>query len=202
MYRINVSEGKDYYSQRNNRIDPMNACQVTSLVMAASYVPRVWEAFIRSPYFSAYREYDQPEDRFHKAMLDWGMDPEVHGSLMSAFNRWVGSPLDFFSTMVSLGQVLDELQKGLPVVMSGTFPGHPARMEKPYGHVVCLVGAEWDSDGPSGLPDRWIVDDPYGNTMDNWKGSGNDVPIPHHLFNAWMKACGDADCKWAHRFRV
>jgi len=203
MYRINVSGGKDHFSQRNNEIDPHNACQVTSMVMAASYIPRLWEAFERSPYFGQYSSFPQPEDRFHQAMLDWRMDPTVHGNLMAGFNKWVGFSADFFSTTVPLSQLIDDLRKGLPVVMSGTFPGYPEPLKIPYGHVVCLVGAEWENENDVyDPPSHWIINDPYGDTMNNWKGSGSGVAIPHALFNEWMKVCGDMGMKWAHRFKI
>jgi len=172
------------------------------MTMAASCVPKLWDMFISSETYKKYSQYSQPEDRLHQAMIDWGLDSTVHADMMNGFNRFVGCLADYFGTNVSLLQVLHDLQHGYPVVMSGTFPGYPVRMTAPYGHIVCVVGAEWSSEVlPCGVPDYWIVDDPFGNTMDNWKGSGDDIAIPHALFNDWIKACG-ADSKWAHRFAI
>ena len=204
MYQINVSAGKENYSQRNNEIDPMNACGPTSIVMAVSYIPELWKAFTNSPYFEEYKTFPQEEDRFHAALRDWKLNPEVHADLVSGINRWVGYDADVFSTSVPLADVIKDLQKGLPVVMSGTFPGHPTPMLFPYNHIVCVVGAEWleKADMDSSPPVNWIVDDPFGSTMDNWRGSGNNILIPNELFNMWMKICGNTDSKWAHRFHV
>ena len=204
MYQIDVSAGKINYTQRNNEIDPMNACGPTSIVMAVSYIPELWKAFTNSPYFEKYNTFPQEEDRFHAALMDWKLNPEVHADLVSGLNMWVGYDADVFSTSVPLVEVINDLRKGLPVVMSGTFSGFPTRMASPYNHIVCVVGAEWleKADMDSYPPVNWIVDDPFGNTMDNWKGSGNNVLIPHELFNMWMKICENKDSKWAHRFQI
>jgi len=204
MYRIDVSAGKINYSQRNNEIDPMDACGPTSIVMAVSYIPQLWKAFTESPYFEKYNVYPQEEDRFHASLKEWNLNREVHADLASGINRWVGYEADVFSTSVTLADVVKDLRKGLPVVMSGTFPGYPAPMASPYNHIVCVVGAEWleKTDMDSQSPVNWLVDDPFGNTMDNWKGSGNNVVIPYSLFNEWMKFSGITDYKWAHRFQV
>jgi hypothetical protein len=45
-----------------------------------------------------------------------------------------------------------------------------------------------------------IIDDPYGDTMNNWQGSGNDVKVPIDLFVNWMKPPKDPAVFWAHRF--
>ena len=202
MFRINVSDGMDNFSQRNNAIDPFNSCNVTSMVMAVSYIPTLWEAFVRSPYYSEYDRYFQPEDRFHQAMRDWGLNVQVHVDLMLGINKWLGFAADNFSVDVSLFRIIEDLKLRLPVVMSGDFPGHPVKREKPLGHIVCLVGAVWEKEDTSSFPEKWIIDDPYGNTMNNWQGSGNDVVIPHEFFNAWMKTCNNSVNKWAHRFLV
>jgi hypothetical protein len=46
-----------------------------------------------------------------------------------------------------------------------------------------------------------IIDDPYGDTMNNWKGGGNDIKIPWDLFVKWMKPVGEPSIFWAHRFK-
>jgi hypothetical protein len=89
--------------------------------------------------------------------------------------------------------------EGRPWVGSGTFPGFPKEEKKPLGHIVCVVGMVYETDPYS--PTAMIIDDPYGDTMNNWQGFGNDIKIPFDLFINWMKPLKDPDKFWAHIFR-
>ena len=42
--------------------------------------------------------------------------------------------------------------------------------------------------------------DPYGDTLNDWKGSGRRVILSWERFHQWIKPCGAMDRKWAHRF--
>jgi hypothetical protein len=154
-----------------------------------------------------YKQFEQPEDRLQQALLDWGLDPTNHYDLMNGYNRFMGEDIDFFSTSISIKDLIDGLLFGKPWVGSGTFPGYPeinidlkTGEPKPLGHIVCVVGIVYDNDPYS--PSAIIIDDPYGNTMDNWKGSGNDIQIPWDLFVKWMKPVNDPAVFWAHCFMV
>jgi len=202
MKILNVSEGKANYSQRNNEVRPLSSCNTTSLTMATSYIAALWDIFINSPIYKKYAEYQQPEDRLQKALLDWGLNPENHYDLMKGYNRFMGKDIDFFSVMVPFRELVDELLSGKPWVGSGTFPGFPNPVKSPLGHIICIVGLVYEDDpySPTGI----IVDDPYGDTMNNWQGSGNDVTIPWDLFVKWMKPLDEKTGAtfWAHRLKT
>ena len=202
MKILNVSEGKANYSQRNNEVRPLSSCNTTSLTMATSYIAALWDIFINSPIYKKYAEYQQPEDRLQKALLDWGLNPENHYDLMKGYNRFMGKDIDFFSVMVPFRELVDELLSGKPWVGSGTFPGFPNPVKSPLGHIICIVGLAYEDDpySPAGV----IVDDPYGDTMNNWQGSGNDVTIPWDLFVKWMKPLDEKTGAtfWAHRLKT
>jgi hypothetical protein len=202
MKILNISEGKDNFSQRNNEVKPFSSCNTTSLTMATSYIDQLWEIFINSPTYKKYSQFSQPEDRLQQALLDWGLEPTNHYDLQKGYNRFMEKEIDNFSVAAPFRALVDELLAGKPWVGSGTFPGFPNLENKPLGHIICIVGLHYESDpyAPAGV----IVDDPYGDTMNNWKGSGNDVIIPWDLFVKWMKPLEDlkGDIFWAHRLKT
>jgi hypothetical protein len=112
----------------------------------------------------------------------------------------MGRKVTNFNTSRKISDILAELLAGRPVVISGTFPGHPTKKPKPLGHIVCLVGAEWPGNDWIGPPDSIMWDDPYGNTLCDWKGSGNDVKVDFKTFVNWIKPVGDPSIKWGHFF--
>jgi hypothetical protein len=190
MKAINVSKGKVNFSQRNNLIKPLESCNVTSMVMALDYLG----------YQFPKEEYEQPEDNLRKFIENYGKNPEVHAELSEYTNRWMNREVTRFSTNRKISDILAELLAGRPVVISGTFPGYPTRRGKPLGHIVCLVGAEWFGNDWIGPPDSIIWDDPYGNTLNDWKGTGNDVKADFKTFIEWIKPVGDPLIKWGHFF--
>jgi hypothetical protein len=174
--------------------------------MATSYIDELWDMFINSPVFKKYKQFKQPEDRLQQALLDWGLDPMNHYHLMNGYNRFIGKDIDYFSTTVGFRYLIHELLDGRPWVGSGTFPGYPklnvnSKTGKPeaLGHIVCVVGMEYEVDPYS--PSSMIIDDPYGDTMNNWQGSGNDIKIPWDYFVQWMKPVKDPAVFWAHRLK-
>jgi hypothetical protein len=187
---INVSDGKANFSQRNNAIKPLESCNVTSMVMALSYMGYGFPA----------GDYEQPEDNLRAFIEGKGGDPENHYDLSDLTNLWMGRKATEFSTARKISAIFGEILEGRPVVISGTFPGCPVKGKKPLGHIVCLVGAEWPGTTWIGPPDEVVWDDPYGNTMNNWKGSGNDVRVNYEKFIEWIKPVGDVSVKWGHFF--
>ena len=187
---INISNGKVNYSQRNNLIKPLESCNVTSMAMALSYLGY---AFPKG-------RYDQPEDNLRDYIESKGMNPTVHAELSKGTNEWMGRKVTDFRVDIPIPTIIENIKMGKPVVLSGTFPGYPTKKASPLGHIVTLVGFEWAGDKPEGKPIAAIVDDPYGNTMNNWQGSGNDIKISWELFVEWMKPCGNDMVKWGHLF--
>ena len=190
MKIINVSEGKVNFSQRNNSIKPLSSCNVTSMVMALSYM-----GLALPP-----GEHRQPEDNLRAFIEANGKNPENHYELSEYTNRWLGRSVTKFSTARKINDIFLELLAGRPVVISGTFPGFPTRKDKPLGHIVCMVGAEWKGESWIGPPDSVIWDDPYGNTLKDWQDSGNDIHIDYQKFIDWIKPVGDSAVKWGHFF--
>jgi hypothetical protein len=47
-------------------------------------------------------------------------------------------------------------------------------------------------------PDFFIIDDPYGNTLNDWKGSGNDIKLNAETFFSWLKPERERGIKWGH----
>jgi uncharacterized protein YvpB len=192
---VNISFGKKNYSQRNNAVKPLSSCNVTSMVMALDYMGY---AFPKG-------NYEQPEDNLRFFIEENGGNPENHYALSEYTNKWMGKRVTAFSTEQSIAAIMKELREGRPVVISGTFPGYPElnRNQKtgevePLGHIVCLVGYEYKNEHESPADVLW--DDPYGNTLENWKGAGNDVKVDCRLFIDWIKPCGNTTHKWGHFF--
>jgi hypothetical protein len=193
--RINVSKGKVNFSQRNNKIMPLVTCQVTSMVMGLSYLG--WK-FPEG-------NYEQPEDNLKAYFMEQGKNPEIHADLAGYTNQWLGKVAVSFSTQRTLPQIVNEVVNGYPVIMSGQFPGFPTRRNLPLGHVVCLVGCEWQpthAENPVATPDFFIIDDPYGDTMNDWKGSGNDIKLDAQTFFNWLKPEKNESVKWGHFLKL
>jgi hypothetical protein len=170
--------------------------------MATSYIDSLWAMFINSPVYLRYKQFDQPEDRLQQFLLDSGFEPTNHYDLMKGYNQFMGKDIDSFSISVPFRDLIDDLLSGIPWVGSGTFPGYPYKIQppkKPLEHIVCVVGMVYGKDPY--FPAEMIIDDPYGNTMENWIGSGNDVIIPWDLFVQWMKPLNDPELFWAHRLK-
>jgi hypothetical protein len=145
-------------------------------------------------------EHEQPEDNLRSFIENGGKNPENHYDLSEMTNRWMGREVTKFNTARKINDILAEILDGRPVVISGTFPGFPTKKAKPLGHIVCLVGAEWPGRNWIGPPDSVIWDDPYGNTLNDWKGTGNDVKLDYQKFIDWIKPAGNVSVKWGHFF--
>jgi hypothetical protein len=166
------------------------------MVMALSYMGYVFP----------HGNFEQPEDNLRDFIVNAGGNPENHYQLSAYTNKWMGKQVTHFSTERSIGGIFEELAANRPVVLSGTFPGYPAlnvnrKTGEPQllGHIVCLVGAETTKD--RNTPPGYVIwDDPYGDTLNNWRGTGNDIKISYSLFIEWIKPCGNTRYKWGHFF--
>jgi hypothetical protein len=190
MKIVNVSAGQVNFSQRNNLIKPLESCNVTSMIMGLTYMG----------FILPHGEFDQPEDNLRAFMEARRKNPENHYDLSECTNLWMDREVTTFSTSRKISQIFAELLLSRPVVISGTFPGFPTPKPKPLGHIVCLVGAKWQSDNWIGPPDTIVWDDPYGNTLKDWQGSGNDIKVDYQKFIDWIKPVGNSAIKWGHFF--
>lgn len=161
ILKVDVSDGKLNYSQRNNNythtskkglidVKSSTMCNVTSLCMALDYNGFV---FPTGPY-------EQPEDNLAKFIMEskevddyyrihcpalykdyvaergnYYTPNEVHCVLAFAVNQWLGCSADTFKENTPIFDIITELLEGRSCVISGVFNG--------LHHIVTLVGAEW-----------------------------------------------------------
>ena len=196
---VNNSDGKDYYKQTNNEIDPYISCFPSSMINAASVI---------NLQFPTDKEhtggYKQPEDAFnwflehnpeciefynrpaYKSYVNTkGNHPrELYDVEVFAFNKWMGKTVCEVKYGCTVSDIVNVLNYGGAVVTSGNFCG--------FGHVVCIVGFKCtiepgkvtDKDVVDGLT-HFIVDDSYGNPHDRYKPlgiGGNDVVWEREAF--------------------
>ena len=223
---INVRENKDYYTQRNNKVRPYASCNVTSMIMAIDYMnipfptllttdtqpeDALYDFIINdSRIDEAYRK-EFPNE--YKAYIDSGKDykktyppTELHSLLSYGTNLWLGkerNEITFFSLNVSLLQVLNELAKGRPMVMSGIFGK--------LHHIVCVSGFTTQQLKVKEVMDMGgiilsdivdiIIEDPWGNYKDNYKTIlGKDIHMP--IEDYFSIISGTKDMKWGHFFKT
>ena len=193
----NNSEGKPYFSQRNNKIKPSSSCNVTSIINALSSAGWPVQQMVPAGI--------QPEDSLmHFVMTDnschqmWRrLDPsgnyppnEWHPVLAHGTNRWLakngyaGNPVTFFDS-VEMHEIKSAIEAGGAAVMSGVFPS----VDGVLNHVVAVVGYSGND---------FIIDDPWGDYRDKYVTiQGNDIPLSQDAFYSLLKPAG-AKKKWAH----
>lgn len=179
----NVSDGKQNYSQRNNKIDPLNTCAPTAMIAALDYSGYLTEFpkgiqpedeltefcrtnllvlnFYKSKFPSLYKNYIDKKSGFYQPN-------EIHEVLSYATNLWMRKTVTEFKTNISIDEIKYQIDNNRPLVLSGVFGK--------LNHVVCLVGYEMINGEIKNL----IIDDSYGNYLKNYSAgfSGNDIFIP------------------------
>ena len=207
----NNSENKPYYTQRNNKLKPNGACNVTSMIAALSAAG--WDVDKL-----ATKEYPQPEDALmHFILADKVVDSywrkidsagryapnEWHPVLAYGTNRYMRQCglLGIEETAVEwredrkLEVVQETLKNGGSAVLSGIFT---AEGKKTIGHVVACVGFKTDD---AGKITHFILDDSWGNYHTEYADhNGNDVEMPLEDFKTMIRHC-NMDVKMAHLIR-
>ena len=207
----NNSENKPYYTQRNNKLKPNGACNVTSMIAALSAAG--WDVDKL-----ATKEYPQPEDALmHFILADktvdtfWRkLDPpgryapnEWHAVLAYGTNRYmrqcgllsVEETAVSWSENRSLAEIQLVLTQGGAAVLSGIFT---AEGKKTIGHVVACVGYKADEDGNI---THFILDDSWGDYRTEYANqNGNDIEMPLADFKALIRHC-NMNFKMAHLIR-
>lgn len=179
----------DYYKQKNNELDPLISCQVTSMIQAAD-ICGLSSKFIKG-------KYSQPEDNLRDLILLAKKSPEDHKTLSEFTNKFLGGNYTSFSTEVPIDTILEDIFNDLPVVLSGNFPyKNAAGKMTTLGHVVTLIGVNL---GACGLKDVTILD-PYGDYHQNFKNSGYKVNMTASEFYTIFKTSNSTKTKWAHRW--
>lgn len=197
----NNSEGKPYFSQRNNKIKPASSCNVTSIINALSaagwpVLEMVPEGVQPEDALMRYIMTDASCDRKWRSLDPQGKQPpnEWHAVLAYGANRWLaglgyaGSPVQFREN-VSADEIKSVIQNGGAAVVSGAFPS----VDGVLNHVVAVVGYSGDD---------FIIDDPWGDFRDKYVTvKGNDIPMKRSEFMNLLKPVG-ASKKWAHLVSV
>ena len=201
MKEINLSAGKEYLTQRNNKISPMSTCNVTAAIMAleASDIPfgdsMKWaqEEDALADLLLSDESYEIMKRKYPWAIRDGYMPYEVHGMLEWGINEFVGQKVDTFSTNVSIMDILLNIKDNrcAPLV-SGKFTK--------FGHIVAVVG--YIENAPfKTLHDieYIIIDDPYGDYWTDYEiRNGDNVQMTVQQFNRIVKSSDNLGAKWAH----
>lgn len=215
---FNLSKPENYYTQRNNELDPMNTCATTSMVQALEVAGYTFP--------SMFPNYRQPEDKLtyfirnDKRVLEYWkqINPveydkfiykkngyyqpnEIHAVLSYGTNLFMGKQVTRFISGYPLDSIVSELfVRERPCVLSGKFSG--------LNHIVTLVGCavkektvnkKQRKDITFKDIEYFIIDDTYGLTG-RYKESrqGNDVAIMPKRFIAEFKPLNDRTKKWCH----
>ena len=207
----NNSEGKPYYTQRNNKLKPNGACNVTAKIAALVAAGYAVGAL-------ATEQYPQPEDALMHFILSdkrvdayWRrIDPigrcapnEWHPVLAYGTNLFlrergvVGNdtvPVAW-SEQHTVREIVQVIEGGGAAVLSGVFL---AEGKQTIGHVVAAVGFKTDENGRL---TQFIIDDSWGDYRTEYKNrNGNDIEMPLEDFQTKIRHCG-TDCKLAHLVR-
>ena len=220
---MNVSDGKENYSQRNNkytwyrnkrRIASFSECNVTSMCMMLDYNG------IMLPSGS----YRQPEDNLAKYIMeselvndryrrdfpdlyqeyeigarDCLVPIEIHDLLAYGTNLWLRESGANKQTVEFNARLPVKTLRGIvmdkkqAVVISGKIP-QAGSLTKVFNHIVVLVG--FNAIG------QVIFDDPFGFVDDSGAHygdgrTGNDCVIRYENFISWFKPCNE-QIKYAH----
>lgn len=183
--RIDLSRHDQWYTQRNNRIYPLEACTPTSVVMALD---------IEGLDFPWCPTGVQPEDHLmdvlrgpigrelQKKLTPWWVDRvppnQVHLVVAHVVNRLYGRRVARWVPEGPLKRVAEEISSGHPVVIGGSFAG--------LSHTVCVAGYDVETD-------ELMLMDPFGDPRTEYRNQrGNDVWVPWR----WL------ELRWAGHMHV
>ena len=185
--KVNL-KADDYYSQRNNTVNPFEACMPTSRVM--------WYCGERIPWTAPQGE--QPEDYFMELLsgeaarkfctekYPWSVNVppnEVHGMYGSWLDPHVtGARRSDFRIDLKWQDYIDLIDSGHVIMTAGAFP-------TTKGHAVCVIGYEDAA--------TLILADPYGDYTTDYKSpNGYGVRMIRPDFERIIN--GNEAGKWGH----
>jgi hypothetical protein len=209
MGTINRSKDSEFHTQRNNKKYPMEACNVTSYVMAGKQAgilfdtpdgvqPEDWLfTYMNTPeyYERMQREHPWSWERMPNGRVKYHYRPnEIHAMLAEAFNELVGRDVaTFYEAGRPSGLIAAYVRAGCGVVLSGRFPYRGGTI----GHIVSLAGYSFDGDEII----EWIIDDPFGDYHTDYTDHrGNNVPVDTDDFRQIFRPPG-SDTKMCHVIR-
>ncbi len=174
--RIDNSAPGEYYSQRNNRILPYSACNVTAAVGALVAAGRIVPHKKGEQAEDALMEFINTDSwclkKWHDLDTAGKIPPqEYHAVLALGINRWIGDDhVDDLIEGLMPFDILDHLKAGGTCIVSGVFP-------TTKGHFVAVVGAVYDD---KERLEAFIIDDPWGNYLTRYadqRGDGVEMPF-------------------------
>lgn len=216
MISINLSTGKPYFTQRNNRIDPNGTCGPTSMVMALLYsgykLPDCGDQQPEDVLTEFLRTNQDVQDYFKKmypAEFQKGI-PANELAPVRAFgtNKWMGKEVNNFVWTARIQEIVFSLLQKKACVVSGQWPYRAGGVEKTIGHIVCVCGFQTAQDDIENIRESsqvdssriisLIIDDPYGDYRTGYADArGNDVIVPYNDFLKIVKEPGQ-NRKWVH----
>jgi len=167
-----------YFSQLDNRCNPMGSCNVTCVAMALAY--------LGMPYSSG----SQLEDTLYLAMESLGWDRHDPNHLKALVETFPGYK-DIFRTNGRFQDIHTALDMGRPVIIHGYFTAS--------GHIIVIRG--YDANG-------LIVNDPYGEYFQSGYDNSRSGAGLHYSYGLIARTCSpesqqDPQNLWIHSlFRV
>ncbi len=153
-----------YFSQLDNRINPMGSCNVTCVAMGL--------AFLGMKYTSG----QQLEDQLYQKMEDLGWDRHDPIQLKALIESFPGYK-DSFRTNGTVKDIQVSIDSGRPVIMHGYFTSS--------GHIIVIKG--YDS---SGL----IANDPYGEYFSSGYDNSRSGANLHYSYTLIARTCSPESC--------
>jgi hypothetical protein len=181
MKTVNNSDGKPWYTQRNNELSPGSSCNVTSMVsgLASAGWPLPKGKFKQDEDNLLDFIQSSPQVQRRRDVIDPGHKTppnQIHELLCLGTNLWIApmsGPKIELRWKISLADVVQVIDEGGAVVMSGRFKDH---LSGEIGHIVPVVGYQADD---AGNVTHVILDDPWGDYETLYKVQrGDDVFMP------------------------
>ena len=160
-----------YYSQRDNRYKPNSTCNVTALAIVLAYYgvkPKNPKQQLEDELFKRLNQDDAL--RIFRARFGHLQDYNpwnVHGMLV-----WLAEQYGFrdhFATNLSEEYVFEQLDKGIPLMLSGYFTS--------FGHILVAIGYHGSD---------LIVHDPYGDWSLGYRSKHNGANRVYSAPAVWQ----------------
>ncbi len=183
-----ILKPEDYYTQRNNKFDPFNACMNTTRVMfykaiGVEYMHSnqmvdddYFYSLLNSPRAIDYRDKKYPNLKNYNPT-------EIHGMYQWLDEQVIGHRIASFETGLTWEDFVHQMDIGKPVMTSGSFP-------EIAGHAFLVCGYK---------NGELQIADPWGDYRVNYAGSrgtkGYDVRMSREDFELHVKPGKN---KWGH----
>ncbi|MDC7221636.1 MAG: C39 family peptidase [Spirochaetales bacterium] len=183
-----ILKPEDYYTQRNNKYDPFNACMPTTRAMlysALGYNKPETDLSFDDYIYHTLNTIEAMEFRDNKyPSLKGYPTHELHGMYGSYLDeKLFGKRLTDFRMDLTWDDFVSEIKRGRPVMTSGRFPGID-------GHAFLICGYE---------AGELIIADPWGNYQVEYLGvrgtKGYGVRMNREDFEKIVKP---GENKWGH----